>query len=237
MSNNINVQKRAHFFLAFSCICRYLYTLGLHDKLNFPLTAKERAELDALGVEGVYKQFRKQGFANSLVAKRTPRKQPGRRAPTNVALAVGARNGSGSGHSSGEDMGDDISDNWDKASTDGNTSGGETSASKSNTSSDDTDSNDNARHPSVTTGTLKKRRQTLINDAKGWSNTGTFQTDAQATKYIGVRHKHGSAFWFARVAVRPSSEQPKLPSWIRHLREIRSYVCRSSLEAARVADR
>ena len=44
-----------------ACPRRYLYTLGQHDKLNFPLSDEERAELDALGVEGVFKQFRDRG--------------------------------------------------------------------------------------------------------------------------------------------------------------------------------
>ena len=40
---------------------RYLYTLGQHAKLNFPLSEEEKAELDALGVEGVWRQFRDRG--------------------------------------------------------------------------------------------------------------------------------------------------------------------------------
>jgi hypothetical protein len=40
---------------------RLLYTLGRLDKLNFPLSEAEQAELDALGVGGVEAAFRKAG--------------------------------------------------------------------------------------------------------------------------------------------------------------------------------
>ncbi len=41
-----------------SCVHRLSYTLGRTDKLNFPLSGAERAELDALGVAGVMAQFK-----------------------------------------------------------------------------------------------------------------------------------------------------------------------------------
>ena len=35
----------------------------MHEQLNYTLSAEERAELDALGVEGVWRQFREEGLA------------------------------------------------------------------------------------------------------------------------------------------------------------------------------
>eukprot|EP00798_Chlamydomonas_sp_ICE-L_P031151 gene31151-6293_t len=49
---------------------RLFYTLGRHDRLNFPMAAEECVELDQLGVGGVVAAFRREGSSRPSIRKR-----------------------------------------------------------------------------------------------------------------------------------------------------------------------